>query len=55
MPRYKICFLYLSLLGAYLVTVCYNKIYFLGLSLKFKSQSNIYKHYNLSIITVVQG
>lgn len=54
MPRYKICFLYSSLLGLYLVTVYRGKIYFLCLSLKFKSQSNVYKHYTLSVIAVVQ-
>lgn len=54
MPRYKICFLYSSLLGLYLVTVYCDKIYFLCLSLKFKSQSNVYKHYNLSVTAVVQ-
>lgn len=54
MPRYKICFLYSSLLGLCLVTVYCDKIYFLCLSLKFKSQSNVYKHYNLSVIAVVQ-
>lgn len=53
MPRYKICFLYSSLLGLYLVTVYRGKIYFLCLSLKFKSQSNIYKHYTLSVIAVM--
>lgn len=55
MPRYKICFLYSSLLGLHLVTVYCAKIYFLCLSLKFQSQSNVYKHYNLSVIAVVQN
>lgn len=54
MPRFKICFLYSSLLELYLVTVYCDKIYFLCLSLKFKSQSDIYKHYNQSVIAVVQ-